>query len=150
VNGLKEQLQAQSYMIARVGTDIKQQMDATAINKAIADSGHTRRIAASGDHHRYFAELYEKLRNQLGEFESAVGQIEQRLQQEMSAGRSPQDLGALISSQNQLFLTLSGKASELHQRVQSLLPPQHQQQQQQQQLQQKQDTAMATWTVTSL
>ncbi|KAI8093034.1 uncharacterized protein BX664DRAFT_99409 [Halteromyces radiatus] len=121
-SALKEQLQAQLQMITRLGTEMKQQLDATTISKVIADRGHVKRISmSSADHHSYFTALYERLRGQLIEFESAVGQIEQRLQQEMASGKSPQDLGMLISSQNQLFLSLSGKASELHQRVQSLL-----------------------------
>lgn len=97
-------------------------MDATDINKAILDRGHSRRIPGSGDHQNYFAELYENLRNQLVGFELAIKQIEERLQLEMASGKSPRDIGMLLTSQNQLFLSLSGKASELHQQVQSLLP----------------------------
>jgi hypothetical protein len=118
---LKEQLLKHAQDISALDGQIKKQMDATDINKAIMDRA-SRRIPGSGDHQNYFAELYESLRNQLVGFELAIKQIEERLQLETAAGKSPRDIGMLLTSQNQLFLSLSGKASELHQQVQSLLP----------------------------
>ncbi|KAI9305938.1 hypothetical protein BJ944DRAFT_58960 [Cunninghamella echinulata] len=117
---LKDQLQAQLQIIDRLGDDIQYQLRTTTANKMILDYGNTKRTSGSGEHQQYFIELYERLRTQLVEFEYAIRQIEERLQQEMMSGKSPQDIGMLISSQNQLFLSLSGRASELHQRVEAL------------------------------